>query len=94
MSAGIGKPGNKNLGKTWLVLTRIQMRWPNTELHNLQEWESEVHLCHGGRCVRISSLCKGILILFTTSKGKSDLILATVLRMERFLEQMDSKIVS
>lgn len=32
--------------------------------------------------------------LVTTSKGKSDLILAAVLRMERFLEQMDSKIVS
>lgn len=30
----------------------------------------------------------------TISKGKSDLILAAVLRMERFLEHMDSKIVS
>src|SRR4051812_24516308 len=32
--------------------------------------------------------------MITISKGKSDLILAAVLRMERFLEHMDSKIVS
>jgi hypothetical protein len=38
--------------------------------------------------VRVHTDCVAI------SKGKSDLILAAVLRMERFLEHMDSKIVS
>lgn len=63
-------------------------------MHNVSDERLGMHLCHGDSLVSHSELVgRPISDKATIRKGKGDLILAAVLRVERFLKQKDTSIV-